>query len=238
LKRKLEEKYCDDIFFSEVCGRKNVICFQNMASRLINEKWYADRSCNVADESIRIVTAAAKLIQAQIRESMYTVDEYPLTNDLCNITNAKGWVPSLLMTFMSNVVKDELKQVSISHSIVQATRPRSSISPILFGIGVSLDHMFGSRTVIDMLARVGFSISHDEVGRYKQSVVQSNNPDVPQSYSHSFTQWSGDNVDHNVKTLDGTGTFHGMGIISMTTPCTSLAPGGSFTESSVQRLKH
>jgi hypothetical protein len=31
----------------------------------------------------------------------------------------------------------------------------------------------------------------------------------------SFTQWSADNVDHNVATLDDLGTFHGMGIISM-----------------------
>jgi hypothetical protein len=208
-----------------------------MASRIINEEWYTDKSNNFADESIRIVTAAAKLIQTQIRESMYAMDEYPLTNDFSDTGNAREWVPSLLMTFMSAVVKDELKQVSISHSIVQAARPRSAISPILFGLGVSLDHMFGSRKALDMLARLGFSISHDEVDRYKQSVVQCTKPDVPQSYSHSFTQWSGDNVDHNVKTLDGTGTFHGMGIISMKTPCSRLDLEDSFSEVSVQRLK-
>ena len=29
-----------------------------------------------------------------------------------------------------------------------------------------------------------------------------------------FTQFVGDNVDHNTDTLDGKGTFHGMGIIA------------------------
>jgi len=30
----------------------------------------------------------------------------------------------------------------------------------------------------------------------------------------SFTQWVGDNVDHNVASIDGRGSFHGMGIIA------------------------
>ena len=30
-----------------------------------------------------------------------------------------------------------------------------------------------------------------------------------------FTQWSADNVDHNISTLDGTGSFRGMGITSI-----------------------
>jgi len=29
-----------------------------------------------------------------------------------------------------------------------------------------------------------------------------------------MTQWVADNIDHNVRTLDGYGSFHGMGIIS------------------------
>ena len=35
-----------------------------------------------------------------------------------------------------------------------------------------------------------------------------------------FVQYSADNVDHNSRTLDGTGTFHGMGIIASITPGT------------------
>ena len=33
----------------------------------------------------------------------------------------------------------------------------------------------------------------------------------------AFVQYSADNVDHNTCTIDGKGTFHGMGIISMAT---------------------
>ena len=41
---------------------------------------------------------------------------------------------------------------------------------------------------------------------------------MPSISSGSFVQWSADNVDHNCRTLDGKGTFHGMGIIASVTP--------------------
>ena len=34
----------------------------------------------------------------------------------------------------------------------------------------------------------------------------------------SFNQWSADNFDHNVCTVDGKSTLHGMGIVVFTTP--------------------
>jgi hypothetical protein len=75
--------------------------------------------------------------------------------------------------------------------------------------------MFGSKMLLTMLSRLGFSITADEVDRFKQSVILSDEDSLPQKCPGSFTQWAADNVDHNVATLDGQGTFHGMGIISM-----------------------
>jgi len=66
LKRKLVEKYDDNIFFSQEPGRINIICFRNMASRILTNKWYSEKEDNLNDESHRIVTATAKLIKAQI----------------------------------------------------------------------------------------------------------------------------------------------------------------------------
>ena len=50
--------------------------------------------------------------------------------------------------------------------------------------------------------------------------------------NNSFVQWSADNVDHNLATLDGKETFHGMGIIA------SVTPSGSIEQlKDVKRLK-
>jgi len=43
LKSLLLKKYGDHIWFASVCGRKDVICFRDMASRIVNDQWYKDR---------------------------------------------------------------------------------------------------------------------------------------------------------------------------------------------------
>ena len=66
--------------------------------------------------------------------------------------------------------------------------------PILFGLGVEIDHIFGSKWLINQLSRLGFSISYDEVARHKQSVIQSENPDnfLAEYLPGTFTQWVAD----------------------------------------------
>ena len=78
--------------------------------------------------------------------------------------------------------------------------------------------MFGSRWLIDELFRLGFSISYSEVNRFKQSVLQHESEHQSINVAPTtFIQWSGDNVDHDTVTLDGSGTFHGMGAIATST---------------------
>ena len=41
---------------------------------------------------------------------------------------------------------------------------------------------------------------------------------MPEFSEDCFIQFIADNVDHNTRTLDGHGTFHGMGMIATITP--------------------
>ena len=61
LKQKLQEHYQEHIFFANVEGRENVVCFRNMAKYIINEKWHSSRT-STEDEAEWIVTTAAKII--------------------------------------------------------------------------------------------------------------------------------------------------------------------------------
>ena len=67
-----------------------------------------------------------------------------------------------------------------------------------------MDHMFGSKWQLIELSRLRFSVSADEVTRYKQStVVNENVNDIIKSVIQgSFSQWSEDNVNDNVSSLD------------------------------------
>ncbi len=163
LKQKLQEQYRDSIFFAEVDGHDNVVCFKDMAMHIINEKWYTDRKDNIEEEAECIIIAAAMLIKESIREQRYDMEYYP-TNE--NFEDGKQWIPNLLQTFLKTIISSlQLKQTSIGHAIVQATRHKSVIMPILFGLGVEMDHVFGSKWLVNELARLGFSVSYDEVAR-------------------------------------------------------------------------
>ena len=97
--------------------------------------------------------------------------------------------------------------------------------------------MTGYQTLHMKLARVGFSLSYDETRRYNCSVMhlypEYDNGDTESNNPVPIMHFVADNVDHNIGTLDGLGTFHGMGIIA-----TSVFPQGVFgkKERVVRRL--
>ena len=75
-----------------------------------------------------------------------------------------------------------------------------------------MDNMFGLRWLIDEQSKLGFSVSYDEMKRYKQSVI-SNEDSLSATATRrpDFAQWVADNVDHNISTLDGKKHFSWYG---------------------------
>jgi len=65
---------------------------------------------------------------------------------------------------------------------------------------------------------MGFAV-HTKVHKLEQNAAQSHETDIP-NLTTEFVQYASDNVDHNICTLDGHGTFHGMGMIGAFTPGT------------------
>ncbi|KAG1655293.1 hypothetical protein GQR58_024613 [Nymphon striatum] len=147
LKQKLLERYQDYIYFAEIGGRSNVVCFRRMVDYILNETWYEERNQNKEREAEKIILTAAKLIMAEIREIKYDSSVYPKDEEIHN-QNEQWRLPNGLKTFLGVLVKSVLKQQSIGQSIVFAARPRSVIPPIMFGLGVELDHVFGSKWLI------------------------------------------------------------------------------------------
>jgi hypothetical protein len=57
----------------------------------------------------------------------------------------------------------------------------------------------------------------------------------------TFVQFAADNVDHNLRILDGHNTLHGMGIISMVTPSTKSSkeiPRTNASSADLRALGH
>ena len=72
------------------------------------------------------------------------------------------------------------------------------------------------------MSNLGFSTSYWEVQKYESSAAATLKIYLPDYFPGQFLQFVADNVDHNIRTLDGQNTFHGMGIIGCSTPATSV----------------
>lgn len=76
--------------------------------------------------------------------------------------------------------------------------------------------------MIDILHSHGFCSSYNEVLQFERSAAVTSNTNMNIAQD-SFVQYVADNADHNLCTLDGKSTFHGMGIIATITPCSTKA---------------
>ena len=97
----------------------------------------------------------------------------------------------------------------IGQMYFEINKTKQCFTSFLFGLGVENNHGIGSKTLLTEISKLGYAISCDEVKRYKQSVSM----DEDHKLDHikdAFTHFVVDNVDYNIDTLDGKGTFHGM----------------------------
>ena len=166
IKEKLQDKYKDNIFFAEVSGRKNDVCFRNTASRIISDQLYNNMRSNADDKSKQIIETDVKLIKSDIRDNLKrSTDSFPSTDDASRV----GWSLDTLCHFLKKVIKSEVQ--SIGQCIVKGALPRSLKPSMLFALAVELDHMFGLRWLNTELLKLRFSESYSEVIRFKQTVV-------------------------------------------------------------------
>lgn len=215
LRELLRKRYPDTVYFASRAGREDVVGFTNMCDLIIRDKFISDHIEGEGTVAEKLVRKAAALVLAEIREAEFERKLYPSPDEISG--DGLQVVPSLLRIFLQRLLSNPLKQAALGQAVVQACKPNSCIMPLLFGVGVEMSRC-GEKQLHDKLAHLGFSLSYSECRRFKQSVVQCY-PSVDHEISSEvgeFTQFVGDNFDHNIKTLDGHGTFHGMGIISAT----------------------
>ena len=120
------------------------------------------------------------------------------------------------MLVMECLIENPLKQISIGQCLLNAMKPSSVISPLLFILGVEINLARSSNLPLIGLSKLGYSISYDEVKWYKKSLIMSEST-LPTSVIPGFTQFVPDDADDNVGSFDGIGTCHGMRIIACLT---------------------
>ena len=230
LKNRLIEHFKDEIVFTEINGKQNVVTFRSKARKILHDFYKSSKSDDDETEKNRIIETAAHLLRNEIKESERSSLFYPSTADIESRTRCKEFLPSslrLLLEKMFVAKISDLRVASIGHAIMQAVRPKAIIAPLQIGLGVQLHRQFGSRFLIDSLYSHGFCSSYTEVQNFERSAAYHQGIEIKGLNNESFIQHIGDNVDHNIRTIDGLNTFHGMGIIAAVTPpvnATKLVP--------------
>ena len=97
---KLKEKFQDHITFTNLPGRPNLVCFRDMGAYILYKE---KRKTEQTKESI--ITAAAKLIKAELSKV------YPTFDELSSIEDQREWIPESLQLLLSYLIPSELKQV-------------------------------------------------------------------------------------------------------------------------------
>ena len=140
LKQRLLEHYKDYIYLAELSGRVNVVCLKDMANYILFK--LKKQGSQTKDDII------AKMIRANLHGLIKSKDTYPSVDDIAN-EEIDEWVPPCLQSFLQYIIPTKLKRKCISQCITQASRPRSLLCPVPFGLGVELESSFGSKWLIN-----------------------------------------------------------------------------------------
>ena len=226
LKTKLQEKYGSDIIITTLHKKTPIVCFRKSGDKLLCNSWYNERLHSEEEERLRIVRTAAAIIKEDIKSQVYDPCNYPSPEGLFN--DVENNVPDSLHVLLHELIEkggkggiDNKHRVctAVAHSVLQAVRPRTFVSPILLGVAVYVHRKFGSRLLVHILHKLGFSTGYNEAQLFEASCMKSTPPTI---LSDSFMQFVFDNADFDVHTIDGFHTFHCMGGIECVTPAGSM----------------
>ena len=224
LKCQLMKHYGDSIFVAEGDGLQDIVTFRERTGRILRGYIHLPKKEDEEVQKRDIIETAARLLKSDIKCMVTPVsDEYPKTCEL-KLEPSLEFVPESLrlMLQLLFVGKDvSRKCASIGQSIVQAVRPQAVIAPLQLGLCVQMHHLFRSRFLIDSLSAMGYCSSYSEVQTFENNAAAAIAPDMlggDIDILEMALLFAADNVDHNIVTLDGKRTFHGMGMIAAITP--------------------
>ena len=224
LKQRLRERYGNSIYIAEGKGQNDIVTMKEKTSHILRSYFMRDGDTDEESQKAAIIETAARLIKSDIKTEVPSVtDQYPGT-DMLNLDSTLRYLPNTLRFMLDFlfVGKDKSQKVAgVGQAIIQAVHPRTVLAPVQIGLALQTHHLYRSRFIVDNLHKMGFSSSYDEVLRFEKNAADTAATDILGENIDSgdvAILFVSDNVDHNILTIDGKGSFHGMGIIAPLTP--------------------
>ena len=218
LKQALEKHYGNSLFITNQEHRKNIVCFRNCTADIIRD-YHKKMETGIEDEKKRtIIKTDASLIMNDIKCLNFDKEKFP---SLIEMTSHYELPESLQLLLTCLMPHSSVRQNVAGQNIISSQRPRSSKMPFQLGMSLYLDHKFGSDQLINIMHNIGICESPKETTDYQYTYIDSTNNTHAASMAvleKQIEQHIGDNMDHDLITLDGKLGFHAMGLIKVTTP--------------------
>ena len=155
-------------------------------------------------------------MRSDINSQVSTVrNQYPSSDDL-KLDSSLSFIPTSLRTALETLFVGQdtrCKVAAVGLAIIQAVHPRAVIAPLQIGLAVQIQQLYRSKNIVDTLHKMGFCSSYTEVIRFEKNAADCVEPDVlggDVDLLDMSVLFAADNVDHNIITIDGKGTFHGI----------------------------
>ena len=191
-------------------GRSDAVTVKETAAKILQQSKDSPQTDDEEAEKRKIVRAAARLIKADIKNIDTCRDFYPDPSELRSLEKNVAFVPQSLRILLQETFSGrscDLEVASIGQSIVQLTRTRVIVAPIQYGLAVQMHQHFVPAFLWTVYTAT--ASAYAEVLRFSKCAANFRGTNI--SIAGRFGQFVADNVDHNLRTLDGRGTY--MGII-------------------------
>ena len=188
IKKRLIERFHDDIIISTKFGSNTIICFKKINHDVLTENWYDQKYNSKEEQEFHILKAASEIIRRDIRAQVYDNENYTPSDKM--LQDVDESIPKSLNFLLSEIIlKDkknnaetipryEKKCKSIAHAIISAGRPRSFLSPLHITLAVMFHRKFGSKKVINICHSLGFCASYKEATLYEASATFTAPPEI------------------------------------------------------------
>ncbi|GFX25092.1 uncharacterized protein TNCV_2752671 [Trichonephila clavipes] len=110
IRKRLIDRYHDDIVTSCKFGSNNIICFKKINHNILTENWYNQKHKCKEEEELHIPKAASEIIRRDIRAQVYDNENYTPSDKM--LENIDDSIPKSLNFLLSEIIlKDKENRI-------------------------------------------------------------------------------------------------------------------------------
>ena len=166
MKNKLKGHFGDDIYFTEIPGKSDVVVLRRNVSKLLHNFYTSTSGADVSSQTESLMKTAGQLIFSEIKAMPNARTYYPSFGDDHSVCEQVQYLSPSLQNLLREIFKNkdsEMRVASLGQTIIQAARSRTVMASLQLGLAVQVHHRFGYRGLVETLHRLEFCMPYNDV---------------------------------------------------------------------------